>query len=364
MAKLDQMVEVAGSVPAAEVMAYRLIREQGPEYLLDLQLLLSIQGKFEMAKWVNEQALDYDPSDLRAQFNMGWMQLRDGDFSGGILNMNAGRLTDIWGNGFIDTDKPIWQGEDLTGKRLLFNCEAGFGDEIIFIRFVEDLHKLGAEVTVACSESLMSIFNRLPFVSCVIKKELASAASFDYWLPSMAAPIPLKTEYEDLSGEPYLTTEQSIVDKYAEIMDSDKLKVGIRWRGLPQFERDQFRKFPEKLMFDAVNQPGVQAYSLQRDLDYRPPEHVVDLEENMTSWDETAAIIANLDLVVTSCTAVAHLAAALGVKTWVLIPILHYFVWALPGPTSPWYDSVELYRQTEFGSWVEPFNKIAKRLDM
>ncbi len=361
MAHLDQMLEIGGTIEGAEKIARDFCMNRGPEYLLDLQLLLSIQGKHDEAQRINDIALEADPNDVRAIFNRGWMQLREGDFSKGIENMNAGRLVNVWGNGYINTDKPVWNGQK---GRVLYSCEAGFGDEIIFIRFVKDIVARGASVVVVCSESLIPLFQRVQGVTEVVSKERLREVEHDYWLPSMAAPIPLGLEYKDLSGAPYITPHFGLVEKYRKILGNGSFKVGIRWRGLPDFERDQYRKFPKELLFDVVDRPGVQAFSLQRDLDYRPPEHVVDLEEYMTSWEHTAAIIANLDLVITSCTAIAHLAAAMGTPTWVLVPVLHYFTWAPPGERSPWYDSIRVIRQERFGSWVEPFNKIAKRLDM
>jgi sulfotransferase len=104
-------------------------------------------------------------------------------------------------------------------------------------------------------------------------------------------------------------------------------------------------------------------YSLQRDSDIRDlPESVVDLQNQIVTWDDTAAAIANLDLVITSCTSVAHLAAAMGKETWIIVPILPYHVWALPGERSPWYDSVRLFRQEVFGNWDAPLQKVKAEL--
>jgi hypothetical protein len=107
--------------------------------------------------------------------------------------------------------------------------------------------------------------------------------------------------------------------------------------------------------------PGVTAYSLQRDDDLREVPFV-DLRDEMTDWEATASIVAGLDLVITSDTSVAHCAAALGVETWIVVPVLPYYVWAMPGSTTPWYNAVTLYRQTTYGNWDAPFAKIAADL--
>ena len=104
--------------------------------------------------------------------------------------------------------------------------------------------------------------------------------------------------------------------------------------------------------------PGVTLYSLQRDQDLIANLPFQDLKDDMQSWEDTASIVAGLDLVITSCTSVAHLSAALGVETWIIVPVLPYYLWAVPGNKSAWYDSVKLFRQTKYGDWSEPLNAV------
>ena len=357
MATIQEMLAIGEDMEGAEQIARNFIEERGQEYYLDLQLLLAVQGRFDEADEANDKALEHNPNDVRAQFSKGWYLMREGNLLQGFKMMNEGRWVDIWGSKHIGTPAPIWKGEE---GHVLFYCEGGIGDEITFIRFVKELE--ATKITVACDEGLMPLFANIPEVSSVVNRKAALAVYHDYWIPSMGVPVILKREYEDISGSPYLTPNRKLVRKYGEILRNDKIKVGIRWRGNPKFEHEQFRVFPEELMFKAVKLPNVQAYSLQRDLDHRPPKDVVDLEEFLVTWDDTAAIIENMDLIVTSCTAIAHLAGAMGKPVWVVVPIMPYWVWALPENKSPWYDSVKLFRQNIFGSWKEPFNKIKKEL--
>lgn len=357
MATLHEMLAVGGSIEGAEKVARQFVEERGPAYLLDLQLLLAIQGRFDEALQINDQALENNPNDVRAKFDRGWYHMREGNLLQGFKMLNEGRWVELWGNRHIGTPKPVWQGQD---GHVLFYTEAGFGDEIVFIRFVKNL-KID-KLTVACSEGMMPLFARIPEVKSVVRHEAVLATYHDYWIPSMGVPVILNAGYKDIKGDPYLMPNEKLVAKYAEVLRSDKLKVGIRWRGNPKFEHEQFRIFPEDLLFDAVEHPHVQAYSLQRDLDYRPPRFIVDMEEFLTAWDDTAAIMMNMDLIVTSCTAIGHLGGALGIPTWIVPPILPYWVWAKPGNKSPWYKSVKLFRQEKFGSWKEPFAKIKKNL--
>lgn len=363
MATLKEMLSIAGTIENAEAMAKSLISGEGGErFLLDLEFLYGLQGKIPESFEVCEKACEVFPNNDRVLYNRGWHQMLQGDLLGGFILMNRGRNVGLWGNEHIGSQMPIWNGENLDGKYVLFNCEAGFGDEITFVRFAMDMAKLGAKVTVACSSGLVSLFSRIKEFSSIIRSEAVLGVYHNYWIPSMLAPVILRTQFEDLSGKPYIIPDQKYVDKFNKIIRSDKLKVGIRWLGRDG-EDYKNRVFDRELMFNSVSQDHVQLYSLQKDHSYdKLPKHIIDLEILLDTWEDTAGAIANLDLVISSCTSVAHLAAAMGKPTWVIVPIMMYYIWTYPGEKSPWYDSVTLFRQEKYGEWEQPFNKIKERL--
>ena len=140
------------------------------------------------------------------------------------------------------------------------------------------------------------------------------------------------------------------------------LNVGLRWSGNPKFEHEQLRKFPPKLMLDLCDIPGIQFYSLQKEDQQLLPASVTDLEPLLGTWGCTASAIQRMDLVITSCTAVAHLAAGMGKPTWVVVPVMPYYPWARPGSKSDWYPTVKLFRQECYGEWWKPFDEISKNL--
>lgn len=363
MATLKEMLEIAGTLKNAEEMARKFIEEEGPAYLLDLQLILAVQGRFEEALEVNDLALEENPNDVRAKFDRGWYYMRDGDLLRGFNLMNEGRLIEVWGNKHVGSTKPLWDGK--SGGHVLFYCEAGVGDQIIFARFVKDMvESKNVKVSMACLPELMSLFSRLDSVSSVIDLNSSLAVYHDYWVPSMAVPIILNYTYEMLSGKAYIKPDVELCKKYKDIMRTDKLKVGIKWRGNPQFEHEQFRKFPSSLLFDAVDFRQIDVFGLQKDLDgdEKLPSFLKDMSKFLTNWEETAAVIDNLDLVISSCTGLAHLSAAMGKPTWIILPVLPYWAWALPTKTSLWYDTVKLFRQEKFDLWKNPFMQIKKEL--
>ena len=367
MATIKEMLEKSnGFIETAETMAKFLIDDNGDQYLQDLQLLYALQGKIKESKEISDRMEKIFPNDDRVLYNKGWHKMLEGDLLEGFTLMNRGRNVKLWGNAPLRTTKPIWDGEsDIKGKHIIFNNEAGFGDEIIFVRFAKELYNKGAKVTVLCSPDLVSLFSRIPEISAVANYGSEQFIYHDYWIPSMLAPVLLKTQFEDLSGKPYLTADDRYVDKFKKYINSDKLKIGIRWLG--QSGDDYMNRiFDEQLMFDVVAKDNIQVYSLQKDhSEDELPKEIIDLEPLLDSWEDTVGAISHLDLVVSSCTSIPHIAAALGVPTWVVIPAMPYYIWTWHCPeseTTPWWDSVRLFRQRKYGNWDEPFQEIKKAL--
>ncbi len=330
--------------------------------LLDEQLAEGLKGNFERGWEIAKQLEEENPDCNRSAFNRGWYLMMRGDLLKGFELMNRGRWEEVWGNTHIGSDKPIYDGRQLNGEHILFTMEGGFGDEMVFVRFVKELSERGGKVIIACSENLKSVFARIKYASAVVDYRAALATHHDYWVPSMSAPYILGATYETLLGKPYLSASQESTDKFKLMINSDKLKVGIRWAGLPDFEHEQYRLFPENLMFDAVKKDNIEVYSLQKDWDKDLPDHVIPIHKQLNTWEDTAGAIENLDLVISSCTSVAHLAASMGKPTLIVVPVLPYYTWALPGSISPWYDSVTLFRQTTINEWKQVFNDINKYL--
>lgn len=320
---------------------------------LDVALDLALNGDQNGAEAILAPLEDEDP---RAKFNMGWHYLRRGKMLKGMECLTVGRWLNVFGSSALTSGKPIWRDESLLGKKLLFRGEGGFGDQFINLRFARDFKAMGAKVTVACHPSMFSLLRTVKYIDNLVEDSHAVGVDHDYWMPAMSAPLALGYEYEGLSGAPYIPKPR------AKKLKGD-FKVGIRWAGNPKFEAEQHRKFDPKLMLSLTEIEGIQFYSLQRDDDLlQLPESVIDLAPKMTGWLETAKLIAGLDLVITSCTSIAHLAGAMGVPTWVIVPVLPYYVWSRPGNKSPWYDTVAIYRQEKYGDWTAPFARIDKDL--
>ena len=315
------------------------------QHPLDTALDYAIRGNVNKSEKILRK-LEHD--DPRAQFNLGWHELRHGNLYEGYEKLNTGRWINIFGSPPLQTPMPIWSGPN---PKILLRSEGGLGDHIINARFAKQLSKYGT-VTLTTDPSLINLLSRVDGVSeCTC--ECTGIPEHDVWVPAMSAPYVLKLSYKDLSGEPYLRATPRKLE--------GKLKIGLRWAGNPQFEHEQHRKFNKQLMLDLANISGPTFYSLQRDNDLVDVPFT-DLRHEMKSWEDTADILTGLDLVITSDTSIAHCSAALGVPTWIVIPILPYYMWALPGETTPWYNSVRLFRQIEYGNWDKPFLDIKQEI--
>lgn len=318
---------------------------------LDMALEASISGNPQLSENIlRGQSQD----DLRVLFNLGWHEMRKGNMKKAFEHFNYGRFINVFG--LPPLPGKIWKDEPLEGKTLLFRCEGGYGDQIANFRFAKNFKDMGANVLVTCSSELKELFSRHGYIT--LDSEVATGAHYDYWVPAMSAAYILDMEYEDLDGSPFITAKEprSLFSK------KGNLKVGIRWSGSPEFEDEQHRRFPSELMIDLHDIPNTTFYSLQRDENCVDGLPFGDLREQMKSWEDTANIIAGCDLIISSCTSVAHLSAAMGIPTWIVTPIMPYYTWVVPGETSRWYNSVRLFRQSKYGEWEDVFKNIRQEL--
>lgn len=335
-------------------------------HLIDQQLNLMIRGRFEEGWRIAEQLEADTPGDYRAKFNRGWFLIHQGKLQEGFQCLEYGRALKVYGSGKLDTVKPIWNGESsLEGKTVIVNMEAGFGDNIIYARFATEIWKRGGVAILCCDKSLHSLFNRIPGTRKCITLSQVKSTFHDYWIPAFSCSWLFGHTFDTLPKQPYIFPVHESIDIWKSILNTDKIKIGIRWSGSPLFEHQQFRIFPpEKIINLYKNNDHIQFFSLQKDTDVRElPEQVRDLKDLLISWEDTAACIQNLDLVITSCTSVAHMASAMGKPTWVIVPILPYHIWAYGGKHSPWYeDTTTVFRQKKFGKWDDTFSEVELEL--
>ena len=352
---------------------------------IDMMLKLQLEGKHEEARVLSDKLEAIGPDKIldprgentqdiwfRHCFNRGWFIIQDGDYQKGCQLLEHGRFLNVYGSGPLKTDAPIFNPEqhDITGKSIIISLEGGYGDEIIHARFATSFKKKGAKaVYIAAAPELVSVFQRIEGVDGVILRNQAHTVPHDYWVPGFSAGWIAGHTFDDFPGDAYLTPRPESVEVWKSLINAPegKIKVGIRWAGNPKFEHQQFRRFPETFITNLAKYPELQLYSLQRDHNtIQLPEGINDLQYFLLSWEDTMAAIANLDIVITSCTSIAHLSAAMGKETWVIVPILPYHTWTPGSPnanTSPYYKCVRLFRQKEAKVWNDTFQDLYTALE-
>lgn len=325
---------------------------------LDLQLAASTVGNFTEGWRLAQKMEDEEPLNHRAAYNRGWYKLRQGKVQDGYRLMDRGRIAGVFGNAVPDVPTQPWDGRSK-GVVMLY-LEGGLGDQIHQIRYAKEIASRGCKVVVSCSGALASLFVGVEGVSAVVQHEATFGIYHDFYVQGMSSIVPLGFDLEDIKGTPYIKRNISI--------PGYKKRIGLRWQGNSKFEHEHHKKFPYDLMFDAVKSDKFEFISLQRDegLD-SCPSWVKPVP--VGSWEDTRDAISSCDLVISSCTSVSHLSAAMGVKTWVITPIMPYFLYALDTHdetglcTTPYYNSMKLFRQTQFDVWTQPFDEIKTELE-
>jgi len=350
---------------------------------IDEELKLMLEGRFAEAWAISEKLEAQGPDNIqdnegnhnpemwtRHSFNRGWFLLQQGRYQEGCQLLENGRYLNVYGSGFLKTGAPLWnaQEHDPQGKTIILSLEGGLGDEIIHARYAPQFKERGfARVYVAASPELKSVFERLPGVDGVIQRDEAHTVSHDYWLPGFSAGWVLGNDFSSITRDSYLTVNPTSSQVWESLVKSDKIKVGIRWAGNPKFEHQQFRLFPPQFLTTLNRYKELQVYSFQRDHHtVQLDDSIVDLQHFLISWEDTLAALSKMDLVITSCTSIAHAAAALGKPTWVVVPILPYHTWAWGAPesqTSPFYTSARLYRQKKPREWSDTFLELYQDLE-
>ena len=332
--------------------------------ILDYAVTICTMGDFEGAlniiNNIDKSKLDTLHSKI-VDFNKGWHNIRIGDFKKGMQLLHIGREIGMLGNHKKVYTKPEWDGKTYPGKTIYIVGEAGIGDEVINARFSKIIKDRGMNCIMSTVHKNQSMLSSVETLDDIFDISEANNKQWDYWTPCMDLPFILGIESKDIPSKSYIKAKQSYIDKWKDkIKTNKKLKVGIRWMGNPLYELELARTIPAEL-FEQLNEFDIQMYSFQKNdgcKDLKIPKGVIDISDDLNSWDDTMGAMKNMDLMISSCTSIPHVAGALGVPTWAVIPLLPYYTWADMKKESYWYDSVSLYRQKIWKDWSHPFEEV------
>lgn len=332
--------------------------------------LLRNEGKFEEAVAQYRQALKLKPDYAGAHWNLSLVLLLTGHFAEGWQEHEWRWEAEVgkpWKRNF---PQPLWDGADISGRTILLHAEQGFGDALQFVRYVPLVAKRGARVVLECQPELKALFKSVKGVKVLVAKGEPLPA-FDVHAPLLSLPGIFGTTLETVPAPvSYLAANPKLAAAWRARMDGgrDTFKVGLAWAGNPVQGNNRNRSASLSLFAPLGKVEGVTFYSLQKgeaaQQTLTPPKGmaVIDLTAELKDFADTAALISNLDLVVTVDTAVAHLAGAMGKPGWTLLTFSPDWRWLLERGDCPWYPTMRLFRQERPGDWPGVVARAAEAL--
>jgi hypothetical protein len=348
--KLDRFVEAEESLRCA-----LHINPVQAETHQDLGITQKLLGHLDDAIENFSRAVALEPDYADAQFSLANAQLILGDFKNGWRGYEWRLKTSWYGNRkFV---QPAWRGEKLKGETILLYPEQGFGDTIQFLRYAPLVAARGGRVIVEVPLVLARLAATLKGPGQVIASG-DPVPAFDFYCPLLSLPARFGTMPETIpSKTPYLSADPVLAEKWCEEITKDLgLKVGLAWGGNPKQENDRYRSISFDAWQPLLEISGVRWFSLQvgdraGDIGRVPPNAITDLSGRLIDFAETAAVVTNLDLVITIDSAVAHLAGAVGKPVWTLVSAVADWRYPQNGERSAWYASMRVFRQAALGEW-------------
>ncbi len=340
-----------------------------PEAWSNRGVALTKLRRFDEALASHGRALAIDPGYAEAHYNEAHLRLLMGDFERGFPQYEW-RARMKGAPVMPDFGKPWWSGEEnLAGRKIMLLGEQGFGDVIQFCRYAPLLAARGGTVILAVSAQLKSLIGSVSGASQVLGSQDA-VPDFDVCARLLSMPLAFKTRIDSIPATiPYLRPSEASLPQWRErIGPGSRPKVGIVWAGSPHHNNDRHRSIGLRALLPALAQTGVQLFSLQKDLRDGDAEllrgcgHITHLGDELASFDDAAAIVSALDLVLSVDTALAHLVGALGKPVWILLPFIPDWRWLLDRPDSPWYPTARLFRQQRLGDWDTVIAQVAGEL--
>jgi len=368
------LVRMSQGQLASAIAYYRQALELKPDFAQvysNLGIALELQGDFAEGLWHFQTALAIRPNFASAHLNRAVSWLRDGDFVRGWHEFEW-----RWHCEHFRTRRlpsPVWIGQAMPGQTILLQAEQGLGDTIQFVRYAPLVKQRCGRVIVQCQNPLQKLLGR-----CEGIDELVSPSEplpkYDAQAPLMSLPRVFGTTLASVpAAVPYIVADEGLVDQWRQRRAPiPGFRVGIAWQGNSRYVADMLRSAPLRFFSPLARVPGVQLMSLQKGNGVEQLDEVTSLmpiiqfgpeiDGDAGAFMDTAAIMRNLDLVISSDTSIVHLAGAMGLPVWVALGFSADWRWLAGREDCPWYPTMRLFRQTRLGDWEELFHRIAGEL--
>jgi hypothetical protein len=310
------------------------------------------------------RALALNPDNRRARTELAIALLLRGELDEGFAAYETRkRLPETPTPDFA---QPAWDGGPIEGKRILLYPEQGLSDALLFVRFGRELKRRGATVLVLCQALLKELLAGADFIDGVVA-EGEKLPEFDVHASMMSLPHLCRADVEAVAA-PYLKAPADSRIKLGRL-DRARLRIGIYWAAMPGQPQDRQRSVPFPHFLALAGDPELLVFSLQGGAHQKDIQQfgagglVHDVGRGIFDFAEAATALSQLDLLVSIDAPIAHLAAAMGLRTWVLLPSTADWRWQLGGPRAPWYPSARLFRQPRSGDWGSVFAQVRQELD-
>ena len=340
--------------------------------LYNLGILSQEMGDHQAAIHFFKQALEIKPNADKIHTAQAFSLLMTGQFQPGWVAYEH-----RWGLEKLRPricPVPRWDGASPRGKRLYVYSEQGFGDALMFVRYAPLITARGGEVILECRSELFSLFAASHLASKVVARRFGDGRppefAYDLHIPLLSLPGLFETTLETIPAAiPYLKPDPAVVEKWCQRLGPRRgVRVGIAWSGNPNSPANHHRACTLKDLLPITLVPGVSFFSAQKgipaqELATMAIDHgIVNLDPELTDFSETAGLLANLDLLISTDTAVVHLAGGMGIPTWTLLHTASEWRWMRDRENSPWYPSLILFRQEQSGIWTNVVDRIRKAL--
>jgi tetratricopeptide (TPR) repeat protein len=362
---LGAALQACGQIPAA-IERYRAAEQLRPGWHIPQHNLAEAYlkaGALDQAIAHFRESLRRAPQYQPSQLDLSMALLERGDFVEGWQRFEWRWDCDGYTPCRDDIDAPLWDGAPLDGRTILLWAEQGFGDSIQCIRYAPLIQAQGGRVWLDCPPELARLLATCPGVERILGED-TPAEGIDVQLPLMSLPRIFKTRLDTIPAQvPYLFAS----DRDAPRIARRDITIGVAWASGPWYRQSAARNCTPADFRPLSETAGVQVYSLQHGesaaaLRHDPALPIVDLSEHLQDWAATAALVQQMDLIITVDTALAHLAGALGKPVWVLLPQRADWRWLRERADSPWYPTMRLFRQSIPGEWSDVFVRVQAAL--
>ena len=315
-----------------------------------------------------KKAIRIDPESGLSHWNLSLALLSIGKTAEGFAEMKWRWKWKGFPGKRRKLNKPIWSGEDLSNKTIFIYPEQGLGDAIQFIRYSSELLHVAKHVILEVPKPLSKLVN-VPNLATKLITEGETVPTFDFHATFVDLAVIMKTSSTSIPNHvPYLKTSPLLKKKFAKLLDKyTEKKIGINWFGNEQNPADCFRKIPIEELEPLFQMPGINWFDLQKET----PNSIAKIPRNnklikirSSPLEQAAALIQELDLVITSDTAIAHLAGALAKPVWILLHHAPDWRWLTNGSSSRWYPTALLFRQSKAGEWSPVVSEVRKHLNL